>query len=236
VNDRLKRIRNSEKISHTEIYTNEKLYHSDSWLRKPIKTIQDIIPLFNDKHTLRVLDLGSGIGRNSIYIADKCRDKECRIDCVDILDIAIVKLMENAAEYGVEHSIYGEVKTIEEYEITPDTYDLIMAVSALEHVDNEASFARKLGQIREGIASNGIVCLVINSEVSEEDAERHEVLEPQFEVNLSTVKVLSYLEESFLGWSILKQSVVHQEYEIPRGDIVSKLSTSVITFVAKNVR
>ena len=45
-NERIKRIRISERNSHTEIYLNEELYKSDSWLNKPIKTVVDLIPCF----------------------------------------------------------------------------------------------------------------------------------------------------------------------------------------------
>ena len=43
MNDRLSRIRENEKKSHTEIYINEKLYDTNSWLAKPIKTVQEIL-------------------------------------------------------------------------------------------------------------------------------------------------------------------------------------------------
>ena len=43
MNDRLSRIRENEKKSHTEIYTNEKLYATDSWLARPIKTMKEIL-------------------------------------------------------------------------------------------------------------------------------------------------------------------------------------------------
>ena len=46
MNNRLKQIRESEKKSHIEIYSNEQLYKTEGWLKKPIKIIQDIIPLF----------------------------------------------------------------------------------------------------------------------------------------------------------------------------------------------
>lgn len=70
MDERLIRIRESERKSHTEIYMNEKLYNTNSWLQKPIKTVQEISSLFNEYEVLRVLDLGCGIGRNSIYIAE----------------------------------------------------------------------------------------------------------------------------------------------------------------------
>ena len=68
MNDRLERIRESEKRSHTEVYTNEKLYSSDGWLKKPIYTVQELMPLFYDYDSVRVLDLGCGVGRTAYML------------------------------------------------------------------------------------------------------------------------------------------------------------------------
>lgn len=233
MDERLKRIRESERKSHIEIYTDEKLYATDSWLKKPIKTVRDIMPLFEDYRELHVLDLGSGVGRNSIYVAECFRDRSCMVDCVDLLEIAIEKLYENAKEHNVEASIRGIQRSIEEYTIGADSYDFIMAISALEHIDTEESFRKKLLEIRNGLREKGVVCLVINSEVREKNADTGEAVDAQFEVNLPTVKMQEYLNEVFEGWSILKTTASAQEYDIPREGFVSRLSTNVVTFVAR---
>lgn len=233
MDERLKRIRESERKSHIEIYTDEKLYATDSWLKKPIKTVRDITPLFEDYRQLRVLDLGSGVGRNSIYVAECFRDRDCIVDCVDLLEVAIEKLHENAKEHNVEASIRGIRQSIEEYTIEADAYDFIMAISALEHIDTEESFRKKLLEIRVGLQERGVVCLVINSEVQEKKADTEEAVDAQFEVNLPTAKMQEYLNEVFEGWSVLKTTVSAQEYDIPREGFVSRLSTNVVTFVAR---
>ncbi len=229
--DRIARIRESEKKSHTEIYSNEKLYSSDSWLSKPIKTIREISELFSDCDTIRVLDLGAGVGRNSIYLAEKYKNKDCLINCVDLLDIAIEKLNLNAAEHNVSGCISGIVKSIEEYAIEPEAYDLIMAVSALEHVENVSSFTSKLEEVKQGVRPGGVVLLVMNSEVKEINADITEELDPQFEVNLQTSEMQALLDETFVGWEAIKKTVVNQEYDIPRDGITSRLSTNVVTYV-----
>ncbi|SFQ13092.1 hypothetical protein SAMN02910358_00788 [Lachnospiraceae bacterium XBB1006] len=61
-NSVLATIRESEKQSHIATYTNEKLYQSDSWLKKPIKTVREIMPLFADYVRIHALDLGCGVG------------------------------------------------------------------------------------------------------------------------------------------------------------------------------
>lgn len=188
MDERLAHIRANEKMSHVAIYTNEKLYQSNTWLRKPIKTVQDICPLFNGYDKLQVLDLGCGIGRNCIYIAEKYKNINCTVECVDLLEVAIEKLRQNAKEHNVSSHIIGIVKSIEEYDISVNAFDFIMAISALEHIDTEQSFIKKLFEIKNGLRKDGIVCLVINSDIKEINLDTQENLDAQFEVNLSTEK------------------------------------------------
>lgn len=233
MNERLARIRENERKSHTEIYTSEKLYHSDSWLSKPIKTVREISSLLDGYSELRVLDLGCGVGRNSIYIAERFQNISCIVDCVDLLPVAIEKLSEYASEHNVSSGINGICQSIEDYEIRKNTYDLILAVSSLEHVETQEIFVQKLLEIKDGIRGNGIVCLIINSNVTERNAATDELIEAQFEVNYSTETMCSLLDGIFRDWTLLKESVVAQEYEIPRGTFVSHLHTNVVTYVAR---
>ena len=233
MNNRIVRIRESEKQSHTEIYQKETLYSSNTWLGKPIKTVRELVPYFADYERIRALDLGAGVGRNSIFLAEQFKDKDCRIDCVDLLEIAIDKINQNAFVYDVADSINGIVSSIEDYTIEPNSYDLIMAVSALEHVESEESFVSKLKEIERGIRNHGIVCLIINSEICELNIETSEELEPQFEVNLPTAKMKDILGDVFEKWTVIKENVVSQKYEIPRDSIASRLTTNVVTYVVQ---
>lgn len=226
-------IRESERKSHEELYSGEELYKEGSWLNKPIKTVLEILPLFEGYKELRVLDIGSGVGRNCIAIAEWYKEIPCRVDCVDILELAIEKLQMNAEKHGVEHCIHGVVSAIEDFEIPENTYDFVLAVSALEHIDSKESFVKKLGEIAKGIRENGIVCLVINSEVKEADKATGEPLPPQFEVNLPTEELQDLLSEVFVGWEVLKTTVREQKYDIPRECGISALETKVVTFVAR---
>ena len=232
---RLEEIRKAERESHEEVYSSCKLYESRSWLQKPIRTVLNLIPEFAEHEEIRVLDLGGGVGRNCIPFAKEYRDRQCLVECVDILDMAIEKLYENAREHDVESVIKGIVSPIEKFDIKENTYDLIMAISALEHIDSEESFINKLQEIRRGIRKNGIVCLVINSEVVEIHKETKEALPPQFEVNLSTEAMKKLLEKAFTGWELIKTTVSRQNYDIPRDSCIAELSTNVVTYVARKM-
>lgn len=231
--DRIEKIRNAEKQSHTEIYTTATLFEEGTWLRKPIDTVLNLLPLFEKNTELNVLDLGSGIGRNCIPIAEKYNHIDCTIDCVDILDIAIAQLNKYSDKYGVSQHIHGIVMPLEDYEIPQNHYDLILAVSSLEHVNNENSFWEMIYKIRDGVRENGVVCLVINSNIKERDKLSGAERESQFEVNLPVEGLTEQLKNIFADWQIIKFTTVRQQYDIPR-DVIVDLTTDVVTLVAQN--
>lgn len=230
---RLHEIRQAEAQSHTEAYTQNALYSPGSWLAKPVKTVLELLPLLGGHDSIRALDLGCGVGRNAIAVAKAFSEIPCQIDCVDILPLAIEKLHENARLHGVRDAVNGIVSSIDDYEIGSDCYDLILAVSALEHVDSEETFLGKLEQIRAGIRPGGIVCLIVNSGITERDSITGAERPPQFEVNLPTAEMERLLARTFAGWEQIKHTVVHQKYDIPRGAWASSLETDVVTYVAR---
>lgn len=235
MNDRLLQIRECERKSHEEIYEKAGLFQEGSWLQRPVKTVMDVLPRFDGYEELRVLDLGCGVGRNAIAIAESFKDIDCTVDCVDLLDMAIDKLHTYAGVHKVSQHINGQVVPIEDYEIAEDSYDLVLAVSALEHVESRKVFSDKLEEMERGIKANGILCLIINTSVTEHDKETGKALEPQFEVNMQTEKVLSLLCSIFSGWELVKKTVRKQEYEIARSNGISNLKSDVVTYVARKV-
>lgn len=232
---RLQEIRESERRSHISVYSDTKLYSEGSWLRKPIKTVMEILPCFAGQSNLRILDLGCGVGRNSISVAQHSKNSSCIIDCVDILELAIQKLMEYAEEYHVSDHIRGIVRSIDDFSIPENHYDWIMAISSLEHVDSRESFVKKLYEIRNGIRKNGIVCLVINSDISEYNKQTNQDVPPQFEVNLPAEEIQKILHKIFIDWDILKNTHREQRYDIPRESGIHVLHTTVVTYVARKV-
>lgn len=231
--DRLSKIRQAEAASHIEAYKNYELYDAGSWLAKPVKTVLELLPNFAGYGEFRALDLGCGVGRNSIPAAQAFSQIPCRVDCVDILDLAIDKLRENAGRFGVSDKIWGIVSSIDDYEIMADRYDLILAISALEHVDSKATFVRKLEQIRGGLRMGGMACMIVNTGVQERDKVTGKELLPQFEVNLQADEMQRIMAQVFEGWQIVKFTVVHQKYDIPRENGIAALETDVVTYVVR---
>lgn len=202
-------------------------------MAKPVKTVLELLPLFEGYTQFAALDLGSGVGRNCIPVAQHFSGIPCRVDCVDILELAIAKLNENALQYGVENCIRGIVSSIDDYEIAADSYDLILAVSALEHIASQSAFEKKLTVIRDGLRHGGIACLIVNSGVVEHDKATGQELPPQFEVNLPTSQMQELLGKTFAGWKIIKHTIVHQKYDIPRENGIADLETDVVTYVVR---
>lgn len=233
MNSQIKEIRENERKSHIDMYSHQSLYKSGSWLQRPVKTVMELVPLFRSHTQLRILDLGCGVGRNSIAIARHLSHLPCVIDCVDILDLAIEKLDENASVYDVSNNIHGIAEAIESFTIAPNHYDWIIAVSALEHVDSEVSFRKKLLEIRDGIRGGGIVCLIINSSITERRQSDGQPVPAQFEVNLPAEVLQLLLFQTFAGWNVLEFTVKPQEYSIPRDFGICQLQADVVTFVAR---
>ena len=230
---RLDEIRKAEAESHTQAYSIHSLFSHGSWLAKPVKTVLELLPLFEGYTQFTALDLGSGVGRNCIPVTQHFRGIPCRVDCVDILELAIAKLNENAQQYGVESCIRGIVSSIDDYEINADDYDLIMAISALEHIASRSAFEKKLTEIRDGLRPGGIACLIVNSGVIEHDKATGQELAPQFEVNLPTSQMQDLLKNTFADCKIIKHTIVHQKYDIPRENGIADLETDVITYVVR---
>ena len=159
------KIRKSERISHEMMYTKYDLFAKGSWLEKPVQTVINILSMIECKESINILDLGCGVGRNAIPIALYYKEYNCMIDAVDILDIAIKKLRDYSIYYGVDNTINGITSSIEDYYISNHKYDLILAISVLEHLENMDFLLKKLYEIRDGLKQNGIACFICNSNI-----------------------------------------------------------------------
>jgi 2-polyprenyl-3-methyl-5-hydroxy-6-metoxy-1,4-benzoquinol methylase len=231
--DRVAHIRAEEKKYHDNCYENFNLFEPGSWLYRPVKTVIDLLEEYQEQNYLSVLDLGSGIGRNSIPIAQSLQGRQGKVVCVDLLESAIDKLHFHSRQYGVEQFIVTKLSDIEQFAIEQEEYDIIVAVSTLEHVSSEEALAKKLHEMTLGTKTNGTNCIIIGSNIQERNMESGQQLDPMFEVNISTEKMLELLEHQYAGWEVRTRLVKPLEYEIDRNGQPVKLTTDCITFVAR---
>lgn len=229
---RLEHIRREEKKYHDFCYENYKLFEKGSWLYKPVATVMDTLSLIH-KENIRVLDLGSGAGRNSIPMAQEIKNRNGKVVCVDLLDSALEKLKQYSSDYGVEEVIEWEKADIGHYQIKENEYDLIVAVSALEHAESESVFEKAVKRMASGTRNRGINCMIVNSEVEETIIDSNERLDAMMEVNLKTEDMLSKLDETYEGWEILTKLVKPLEYKIVRDGKEVLLKTNAITYVVR---
>ncbi len=231
--NRIEFIRNEEKKYHDFCYTHYSLFEEGSWLAKPVKTVMDLMEIFDGKHHIQVLDLGCGVGRNSIPTAEKLKDRHGKVVCVDFLESALEKLNVYSSNYGVHHIIHPEKADIGDYCIPKEQYDFVLAVSSLEHVESEEVFEQVLHRIASGTKLNGVTCLIINSEVQEIDRVSGEPLDALMEINLPTDYLIAKLHHVFQNWEVISELIKPLEYEITRNKKSILLKTNAITFVAR---
>lgn len=229
--NRINCIRKSEADSHLRVYSEHELFDEGSWLARPVKTVMELLPYFAAYPSIRVLDLGCGVGRNSIPIAKAFSHIPCIVDCVDILPYAIEKLRANAEKHGIGDVIQGFACSIEDFAVEPDTYDLVIAVSALEHICSYDAFRLKLQELHAGMRAGGIVCLIISTDIAETDFATGNKLDPMFELNFSAQDLLQLLKTQFFDFSFEKETVVQQHYTIPRENMQTELRSQVCTYV-----
>ncbi|WP_439022692.1 class I SAM-dependent methyltransferase [Bacillus thuringiensis] len=231
--NRIEYIRQEEKKYHDLCYEQYKLFKTGSWLYKPVKTVMDLIDHFEGQKNLQVLDLGSGVGRNSIPIAQKIKNASGTVTCVDLLDSALTKLQTYSKEYDVIKNIKTEQAAIENYYIVPNTYDYIVAVSSLEHVKSEEDLTNVLHSMKKGTKTGGINCLIINSNIQEIDLHTNEELDALIEINLPTDDMIHLLKSIYKEWLEIKIEIKELAYDIVRNKRHIQLKTNAITFVVQ---
>ncbi|PGB67428.1 class I SAM-dependent methyltransferase [Bacillus wiedmannii] len=232
--NRINYIRHEEKKYHDLCYEQYKLFETGSWLYKPVKTVMDLImDYFEGQNNLQVLDLGSGVGRNSIPIAQKIKNASGTVTCVDLLDSALTKLQIYSKEHDVFEVIKTEQAAIENYYIQPDTFDYIVAISSLEHVQSEEDLKNVLHSMKKGTKTGGINCLIINSNIQEIDLHTKEELDALIEINLPTEHMIYLLKSIYKEWQEIKVEIKELAYNIVRNDRHIQLKTNAITFVVQ---
>ncbi|MCR8631311.1 class I SAM-dependent methyltransferase [Paenibacillus radicis (ex Xue et al. 2023)] len=215
-NNRIETIRDGERKYHEACYDNYKLFEAGSWLHKPVKTVMETLKQFEEYGELTVLDLGCGVGRNSIPLAESIKSRSGVMVCVDLLESALSKLKSYSSEHGVSDYIETALSDIGNYEIAANQYDYIVAVSALEHVASEQQLVQVLGRMVHGTKANGINCIIMSTNIEEIEMDSGIQLEPLMELNMTTGKAEELLACAYKGWKVLYTTVKPLQFNIER--------------------
>ncbi|SDX63462.1 bifunctional 2-polyprenyl-6-hydroxyphenol methylase/3-demethylubiquinol 3-O-methyltransferase UbiG [Paenibacillus sp. CF384] len=202
--------RKQETEYHEVFYRETELFTPGTWLAKPVKTVMNLLQDFTQGEPIHVLDLGCGVGRNSIPIAQVVKPAGGSVVCVDLLPIATQKLEQYANQYEVQSVIQPVVADVEHYEIAQHAYDYIVACSCLEHVSNLAAFQAVVKRMIRGTREQGINCILINTEVVEYDMELDEQRPGVIELPLKTDETIHLLKELYRDWDIRIVRVIPQ--------------------------
>lgn len=233
MNEMLQLIREEEKKYHEACYEQHQLFEEGSWLHRPVKTVMDNLALLADEPAPSILDLGCGVGRNSIPMAQALSESGGRVICVDLLESALVRMMNYATQYGVSRYLQPVASDIGRYDITKDAFDYIVAVSSLEHVISEEVLIEVLNRMTAGTKERGINCIIINTNIHEIDVQTNVKLEPLMEINMGTQEMKTLLQQAYTSWEVLNTHVKQLEFMIKRNDRDVLLRSDCITYVAR---
>lgn len=220
---------------HKEFFKNAKLFEQGTWVAESEDDLLKLVEEhFGKKRNVQILDLGCGIGRNAIPIAKVVGPNGGKVTCVDVLDIAVEKLKENAKRYSVLDYIEPEIKEVEKFFIKKNYFDLVVSFSVLEHgVSDETAFFTVIQNIKNGTKSGGLNYLGITTNLEELDAKTLEKLSKDIVYDASFEKAKSDLEDVYKDWEILsaEKSFYKEEY-VKNGKMIIWQS-DFLTFVAK---
>lgn len=231
--ERLAKIRQKEKEYHDQCYENTELFTPGTWLHKPVKSVMDTLERLENLSMINILDLGCGIGRNSIPLAQKLKHKDGSIVCVDLLESAINKLKEYSEKYEVSEKMQFVLSDIADYAIPQNHFNLILSVSAIEHLESEVTFDSVLQEMVAGTKDGGINCLIISTNVKETVVSTGEALDPMYELLFTTDDLISKLQNAYRDWSLMKQTVKPYQVEITRDGRKVNLEGDVVTWTVQ---
>ena len=189
---------------HINLYKRFGLFEKGSWLEKPEDIILSLAENLKSKKNVKVLNLGSGVGRNSIPIAKIIGKNNGEVVCVDYLRIADQKLRKNAKEHQVQKYIKSYVCDVREFEIEKENFDLIIAHSILEHLKNRRVLEKVIKNIILGTKENGYNYICLTTELEEIEIPKMRKIKPKIEIPLTFENGKILLKKLYNKWKILK--------------------------------
>ncbi|MED5015777.1 class I SAM-dependent methyltransferase [Paenibacillus chibensis] len=235
--ERFEEARQSEADYHQRFYENNDLFEKGTWMSEPGPVVMEMLErLLLHQEDLAVLDLGCGVGRNTIPVAERLKGSLSRVKGVDLLEDAVEKLRKNAAEFGVATLIDAEAADVEQYPIPEVFYDYILACSCLEHTSSREALKRTLAAMKAGTKLGGIHCITMSTDVEEVDRETGQAGKGLIELNIPQSEAMDLLDRTYAEWNVLMKQTVPQSIPEEKDGRSIDFRCNLITYVAQKIK
>jgi len=192
----------AETISyHTQYYTKHKLFESGSWLESPDPKIPELIKRFSSAQSCRVLDLGAGVGRNAIALAEALRE-DARITAVELIQTATDLMSEYAKERGVSEKLNVVNQDFESVTFPEEEFDLVLGISTLEHCSNQENLVSLISRAQDWTKKGGLHFISFSTGRQVVDHTTGESIETLVETRLQTEPWLAELSRLYEAWNV----------------------------------
>ncbi len=211
----------------------EALYRHDDggsdWLRHPSQFVLDAAGRLPDR-PVTVWDLGCGIGRHAVPVAALLRAGS-RVIGVDLLPVAVEGLREAARAAGVADRVETRTTDLGELELDVPA-DLMIGVSALEHVGGEGRLEALLRRCRAATKPGGLHCWIFFTDRSEvcRDGHRRPARLERSQTPGGTERLLGV---GYARWEVLQHDTEPYGVEETRGHESYRLVGTADRFLAR---
>jgi SAM-dependent methyltransferase len=229
------KVREETRRYHNKFYQKAELFKEGSWLEKPEELIVNlVIENFRKKRDVRILDLGCGVGRNAIPLAEIIGKNNGKIVCVDYLKTAIDKLREYAKTYEVDKYIISHVLDVGDFTINKNTFDFIIAHSVLSHLRSKTVMKNVIKDMISGTKKGGYNHIGLVTELEEVELGTKRRLKPNIEIWLSEKEAEDLLRKYYKHWKILTLKPIPYEEICERNGKKVLWKCSFLFFIARH--
>lgn len=233
-NQQFEAARQAEAGYHSNFYKNNELFEDGTWMSRPMPMVMEMLDrLLVHNAELRVLDLGCGVGRHTISIAQRLAQTNSQVIGVDLLDEAVDGLKKYAKQYKVDHIVQAVKADVEHYQVQPNGFDFIAACSCLEHTSSKEALLETVERLKAGTRLGGIHCITMSTSVEEKEIRTGRPIEPLIELNLPTSEAIALLEQAYEGWNILLQEHVSQSINEEKYDEPTEFRCELLRFAVQ---
>ena len=175
---------------HTQYYTKHKLFESGSWLESPDPKVPELIKRFSATPSCHVLDLGAGVGRNAIALAEAL-PADARVTCVELIPTAAKLMSEYAEQRGVSEKIVVVNEDFENVSFPEGEFNLVLGISTLEHCSNQENLVKLICRAQSWTKNGGLHFISFSTGRQVVDYTTGESIETLVETRLQTEPWLS---------------------------------------------